>query len=337
MLKNLQVRWKPILLLLTLLLGVAYWYYRDSQTSVADLSFIKPERGSLTKTLEVTGVVSAKEYATLRFAGGGKLVYLGAKEGDFVQKGKTIATIDQRSLRKSLEKSLNEYSKERISWDQQLDDVKDRWLPVEEDRVVDTNQLNLNQTVLDVEINNIAITNTVLSAPFDGVLVSLPSQTPGVNLSVTDGFEFVNPNTLLFRAQVDELDIAQLTPGQKAIIQLDAYPEDSIETTVNFISLKSAQTSSSTVFLVDLPISEPDLSRFRLGMNGDATIIVEEKYNTLFVPIEVTTERDGKWFLNVRTGEQSYQERQITVGLETDDHIEILSGVTESDEVLQPN
>lgn len=323
-------------MLIVVLGGIGFWYYRRVNANKEVLTFIKPERGTLTKTLEVTGSVTAKEYATLRFSGGGKLTFLGAKEGDFVKKGKTIATIDQRSLRKSLEKSLNEYDQERIDWDQQLDDTKDRWLPVREDRTVDKNQIDLEQTVLDVEINDIAITNTVLTAPFDGILVSLPSPVSGVNLSVTDAFEFVNPDTLIFRAQVDELDIAQVSQGQKASIELDAYPDEKIDTMVNFISYKSAQTSTATIFLVELPLDDPDLNRFRIGMNGDTTILLEEKNDVISVPLEATTERDEKWFVNVKTSEESYEEREIKVGLETDDRIEVTSGLSDSDEIVLP-
>lgn len=333
---NFKKRWKWLLLLTIIAAAIGFWQYKERTKPIEELTFVKPERGQLIKTLEVSGSVTAREYARMRFAAGGKVTFLGAKEGDWVTKGNVIAAIDQRSLQKNLQKSLNEYSQERIDWEQTLDDTKDRWLPEDEDRQKQKEQFDLTNTVLDVEINDIAITNTVLSSPFDGVLVSSPTNVTGVNLMATDTFELVNPNTLYFQAQVDELDIGQLSAGQQATLTFDAYPDENFPSSVQFISYKSAQTSTATIFLVQLPVAESNLNKFRIGLNGDATIEVQRKENVLSIPLDATVEREGKTFVKVRTTDQETIEKEIQTGMETDDRIEIMSGLNESDEVLLP-
>lgn len=333
---NFKKRWKWLLLLVVVAAGVGYWAYGKLNPEIEVLTFVKPERGTLVKTLEASGSIKAKKNASIRFAAGGKIVYLGAQEGDWIQKGKTIATIDGRTLRKNLEKSLNLYSKERIDWEDVLDDSKDRALPESEIDAKQKDQYDLTNTVIDVELNDIAITNTVLTAPFDGVLVSSPTTVTGINLAATDAFELIDPSSLYFEAQVDELDVSQVQPNQSASITLDSYPDESFPSTVSFISYKSAQTSTSTVYLVQLPISQPDLNRFRLGMNGDATITLQTRENALSVPLDATSIKDGKTHVKVKTGENQAEEREITTGLETDEKIEVLSGLNESDEIVLP-
>jgi len=39
----------------------------------------------------------------------------------------------------------------------------------------------------------------------------------------------------------------------------------------------------------------------------------------------------------VRTGQGSYEARTIEIGLETDDDVEVLSGLTADDEILIPS
>jgi RND family efflux transporter MFP subunit len=297
--------------------------------------FQKPQREDIIKTLDIPGVIDAKEKASMRFAGGGKVVYLGAKEGDFVKKYQTIATIDKRDLNKQLQDNLNDYMKERWDWEQQLDDVEDRTIDQAEERTVDKNQWDLENSVIAVERNQISITDTVMSSPITGILVSSPTNVTGVNLIYTETFEIINPDSLIIKAYVDEADMALVKKSQEAMIELDAYPNETITSFVDFIAFKSTQTTSGTSFVVELPINSNDINKFRLGMNGDVEIIMQTKNNVLTIPLVATIEKDGKTYVEVKKGKDT-EEVEIEVGLETDELIEVISGLDENDEVLIP-
>jgi RND family efflux transporter MFP subunit len=330
-------RWKLLAILLVVAAIVAYFVNKRSIANQPVLTFEHPVYEDLVKTLEVSGYIDASEKAVLRFAAGGKLVYLGAKEGDYLKKWQTIASIDQRDLQKRLEKDLNLYMKERWDWDQQLDDIKDRTIDKEESRGVDKNQWDLENTVIDVELRDISITDSYMAAPFDGIVVKTPTNVTGVSLLSTDTFEMVNPNTLFFSGEVDEEDISQVKAGQKALLTLDAYPDHDVETYVEYISYKSKETSGGTVFEVEFPIwSEQTLERFRLGMNGDIKIILQTKENVLSIPLIATKEKEDGVYVDVKIDDQTTEERKIEIGLETDEKIEVLNGLTESDQILIP-
>ncbi len=336
-LKVLKQRWKLLLVVVLLLGGGGYFFYSKQQAAKPTLKFTKPEVRDLTKTLEVSGVVDAKEKASLRFASGGKVVYLGAKEGDYVKKSQTIATIDRRTLEKQLQQDLNTYSQERLDWDQTLDNTKDRTLPTAEQRTKMQSEYDLRDTVLDVEIRDIAIKNTVLASPFGGVLVSSPTSVTGINLLSTDVFEVVNPDTLLFKAAVDEADISQVAIGQPVKITLDSYPDQPFDSSISYISYKSQQSASGTVFVVEIPISGSDLlNRYRLGMNGDAEITLATKTHVMTIPLDATRQREDKTYVDVKTSDTTTEEREIQVGLETDDLIEVTSGLRIDEEILIP-
>ena len=329
--------WKKILVAFIVLSGIGGIRYKKIQADKPQLTFEHPRYKNLTKVLEVSGVIDAKEKATLRFAAGGKVVYLGAKEGDFVKKWQTIATIDKRVLKKQLQQNLNLYMKERWDWETTQDSTNYPLETTEARRTIDKEQWDLNNKVLDVEINNIAITDTVLSAPFAGVLVSSPTNVVGVNLLATEGFELVNPDSLIFRAAVDEADIAQVHTEQSGEIYLDAYPDNAISTQINYISYKSNSSSAGTVFVVEFPIiGENLLNKYRLGMNGDVEIKLDFRENVLTIPFKSTRERDGKVYVDVKIDDNKYEKREIKVGLETEDDIEVLEGLSETDEVLIP-
>jgi RND family efflux transporter MFP subunit len=329
--------WKIFLIGGIIVGAIGFGKYNQDQKNKPQLTFEQPVFQNLTKVLEVSGVIDAKEKANLRFAGGGKVVYLGAKEGDFVKKWQTIATIDRRVLQKQLQQDLNLYMKERWDWETTQDSSDYPLETIGTRRIIDKEQWDLNNEVLDVEIRDIAITNTVLSAPFSGILVSSPTNVTGVNLLATEGFELINPDTLIFRAAIDEADIAQITLEQPGEIFLDSFPDDPISSQINYIAYRSNASSTGTVFVVELPITgESLLNKYRLGMNGDVEIKLDERENVLTIPFVATRERNEKVFIDVKTEKDQYEEREIETGLETEDYVEVLGGLSENDEVLIP-
>lgn len=316
--------------------GFLFWQ-NQQKANEPQLTFEKPQRQTITQTLDAAGIVDAKEKALMRFAAGGKLTYIGAKEGDYLKKYQTIARIDARDLQKRLERTLNVYEQQRNSWDQTLDDTKDRWIPKREDRQVNTNQQSLENTVIDVELQSIAISNTVMSSPIEGVLVSAPTTVAGVVLTATDTFGIANPNTLVFSAEVDEADIAKVQKDQKVWLTLDAYPDQTIETYVSFIGYRAINTSSGTAFVVEMPIlAENALDRYRLGMNGDAKIELATKENVLTIPLSATKERNEKTYVDVKDAQGTVVEQEIEVGLQTEELVEVISGLDETSEVVIP-
>ncbi|PIR58744.1 MAG: hypothetical protein COU69_04005 [Candidatus Pacebacteria bacterium CG10_big_fil_rev_8_21_14_0_10_56_10] len=346
--RQLRRRWRLLTILLLTGLVTANWLFQRQQANQPDLRFQHPIRQDITKTLEVSGVVDADEKASLRFLAGGKLTFLGVRQGDRVKKGQVIATIDQRTLKKELEKDINDFLKERWDLEQLLDDNGDPILigDIATRRTIDKQQFDLESSVLDVEIRDIAVRNSVMTAPFDGILVSSPADTAGITLLSSQTFELVNPTTLFFRAEVDEADIGQVKEGQPAKITLDAFPDDLIETYVDDIAFTSGQSSSGTVFHVDLALTTTsgssalltidNLNTMRLGMNGDVEIVLESRQDVLTVPLIATRSRDRQLFVDVMTGPESFEERPIEAGLETDELVEVLSGLTEDDQVMIP-
>ena len=330
-------RWKTITLILLLAGGLVFYFVNKAQANKVELVTEQPQIRNLTKTLEISGFVDAKEKARLRFALGGKVVYLGAKEGDAVKKNQTIATIDQATLNKQLQQDLNLYMQERWNWEETRDSVKDKALDTSQNRAVDQEQWQLENTVLNVEIRDISIRNTYLSAPFTGILTSAPTAVAGVQLLGSDYFEVVNPDSLVFRAAVDESDITLVSEGQLGRLELDSLPEEEIETTINYIAYSSTETSSGTSFIVEFKLDQAMVSRpLRIGMNGDINIVLEEKNEVLSIPNIAVTQRDGQNYVNILNSDGEASETTVETGLETDDYVEITSGLSETDQVVIP-
>lgn len=324
-----------LVLLILAALGGGWWWYQRSQPEPVET--IQPEVRDLEKTIEFTGFIDAERKATLRFSVGGLLTYLGAKEGDIVKKGQTIASLDQRSVQKNLEKKLTTYESQRYAFEDTVDDRENRWLDTQESRDAAIDQNALDQTVLDVELQSLVIQDYRLSSPVSGVLVKSPVTVTGVNLGVTDTFEVVDPTSLLFQMAVDEVDVDDVFVGQLGTVYLDARPDEPVAAEVTKVGLRSVSGASGTFFPVTLQFREPvTIDMFRLGMNGEARLVIGRTENVLTVPISTLISRDNETVVRVQTAPGVIEDRAVEVGLETEDHAEIQSGLTVEDQVVLP-
>lgn len=325
---------KRYIFLFVVVLLVGFVVVRNSSKKQTAFETGNPVVSDLKKTLDVSGVIDAHNKASLRFLAGGKVTYVGAKEGDVVKKWQTIATVDTRSLQKSLEQGLNTFSSSLMDTEQTYDNSKDIHGNKATDRTIEKSNLALRNTALSVESYDIAIKNSSLASPISGILYDSPTNISGVILSPTDTFKIADPTSLFFVVDVDEADIGGVVVGQPVSISLDSYPDETIESKVESVSFQSVQGSNGTTYRVkiELPVDNTNL-KYRMGMNGTARILLEEKSGVLSIPITALIQRGGKSYVQVINAGKP-EEKEIVTGIETNEDIEVISGLSASDEVV---
>ncbi|PIR59904.1 MAG: hypothetical protein COU68_03245 [Candidatus Pacebacteria bacterium CG10_big_fil_rev_8_21_14_0_10_45_6] len=337
LLRKIRSQKKLLIGLAILVLALIGFLFTRANKAEVKKTFVSPVRQEIAETLEISGTVDALQKARLRFIAGGKVTYLSAQEGDTIKKWQTIASIDKAALQKTLQKDLNLYMQERWDWESRIDDTKYRWLDDAEQLAKDKAQWDLENKVIDVEVQDITLQNTNLTAPFAGILTHSPITSTGTQLLGSDYFELVDPTTLVFVGRVDEADVAKISEGLVAKIRLDAFEGETFTTSVEFVSFASSETADGTVYSVRFPLQAvSDAVRFRLGMNGDATIELAKSENALTLPINATRIRNDKTYVDVLTTNNQTEEREITTDKQTDYLVEILSGLSENDQVLLP-
>lgn len=207
------------------------------------------------------------------------------------------------------------------------------------------------RAALDLAVDTLE--KATLRAPMDGVVVfndaggSLAaaalggggggSGKPTVGSSVSPAsapFSVVYFDKLVFDAQVDEADIARLTPGMKATVSLDAITGETFETTVERIDKTSVVTpTGGTAFSVTLRLKGLG-DKALLGMNGSVDIEVESIGEAVTVPVEaVLDESGGQNFVYVVKDGRA-KKVAVKTGRMTDTRAEILSGIQAGDQVV---
>lgn len=174
---------------------------------------------------------------------------------------------------------------------------------------------------------------TPILAAIDGMIIQ-KNYEAGQTFTTADAI-LVMSDRLTVKAQVDETDIAKIKLKQKAEITLDAYPEETIDATVDQIAYDAKTVNNVTTYIVDvLPNKTPIY--MRSGMTANVTFDVDSRSNILLVPTEAIKVEDvtsAVLLPNLNNPEKPI-EHEVEIGLSDGKKTEILSGLNENDKIL---
>ncbi len=132
-------------------------------------------------------------------------------------------------------------------------------------------------------------------------------------------------------ADVSEQDLALVRNGTRAQISINAYPDKVFTGTVTYVypTLK-AETRSVPV---RLELANPGLL-IKPGMFAQVEMQVKAKTPVITVPVSAVIDSGTRKLILVQLREGRYEPREVRTGARNDNHIEVLSGVTEGEAVV---
>lgn len=339
--KFLKNNYKKVLIGL-IILGLIFWFFK-SQTQSANNIVFKPKKDTVyTPKIEtikdeliLAGSIDSNQIANLHFQNSGKLVWVGIKVGDKVKRGQAIASLDKEQLRKNLATQYNNYRTQLSQFTDTQVQYKDTLITDTIRRILDRTQYSLDNSVINYEITDMAIKESVLISPIEGVVTSIDQPLAGVNVTpLNANFIIINPNSLFFRSEIDQEAVTKIKNGQKAILKIDSFPDSEIESKVTLIAFTPIAGQTSTVYQIhfELPLKNNDLI-YRLGMDGDATLILNQSDNALTVPTDTVSDDNGQKYVYLKDNNKLVR-RNVIIGIETDTNTEIKEGITQNDQVV---
>lgn len=170
----------------------------------------------------------------------------------------------------------------------------------------------------------------VLAAENDGIVSDLSLMDHTVVSEDAPMYRLISTERFWLKAEVDELDIANVSAGQTASIVFDAFDTETYEGTVEKISALGTNTGGVTRYTVT--ISVPGTEKLKTSMSATATIVTEEKENALLVPVDAVQTDDGQSYVTVIDGGRQTAV-PVTLGLVSNTEAEITEGLQEGDTV----
>jgi HlyD family secretion protein len=150
---------------------------------------------------------------------------------------------------------------------------------------------------------------------------------------------------LLVAAEVDETDIALVKPGQRAQVELDAFPQATFAAKVRRVAVAPTTTQSAAggvTYQVDLVLGEAEAGAGsaggvepvpRVGMTATAAIEVRRTTDELSVPGSALVGRaGGQAVFVVENGKVRL--RPVQVAADGEDRVAVASGLREGERVV---
>lgn len=176
--------------------------------------------------------------------------------------------------------------------------------------------------------------DAVISAPFGGVIASVDAYEGDIVTPAVMIIKLIDPESKELKIEVDEIDIPQVKVGQRAVIEVEAYPEVEIEGKVSYIYPLSIETFGVVVYEVTIEIEEREEYELLDGMSASADIVVEELQDVLLVPSRaIKRDSEGNRVVEVIEGKE-IEERVVSVGASDGDRTEVKEGLEEGQMVL---
>lgn len=130
----------------------------------------------------------------------------------------------------------------------------------------------------------------------------------------------------ILELQVDEYDIGKIIPGQKVLITMDSYKNDVFEAEVTrILPLMNERTRS---FTVEATFTKRPAALFP-NLTTEANIVLQTKPKAITIPRDYLVNDS---MVIMADGEK----RKVVTGVMDFQKVEILSGLTTSDEIMKP-
>lgn len=129
--------------------------------------------------------------------------------------------------------------------------------------------------------------DTVITSPIAGVVLHRqvePGQTVVSAMSATTLFTVASDLTRMkAEVDIDEADVARLSPGQSAVFTVSAWSDRVFQAQVAQVDLSPDPTSAVVVYVAELHLDNPD-NALRPGMTATATIEIGRLDESVLVP-----------------------------------------------------
>ena len=204
---------------------------------------------------------------------------------------------------------------------------------------LELNKQSLELAKQSLETTRKQLDEATITAPFDGIIASVYAEEGDVISPPTMAPQIVahliDPSSMELNVEVDEIDVIEVKPGQRAIIEVDALPTLPIEGKVSFISLTPKEEGSVIVYDVKIDFDVAEGIGLRAGMSATADIVIAERNNVLLVPDRaIKQDSQGNPIVEIMVNGQ-IEERSVDIGVSDGFQTEIVDGLEEGEVVIE--
>jgi HlyD family secretion protein len=319
-----------------------------------------------TVTNSRAGTVKARRRAQLAPEVGGRILSITHREGERVKAGEVLMRLDASLNEAQVTLSRRELQAVEAQREQACLAVERsrrelaRLSHLAKEGIVSTDALDQAQTATrtaeascrsaraaveqaraGVELSSRRVQQSVIRAPFDGVVGDLSVEvgewtTPSPpGMPIPPVMDILDPDSIYISAPMDEVDSSRINAGQPVRVTVDAYPGRTFTGHVRRIApfVLDIEEQNRTVE-IEVDLDDPGQIRLLPGTSADVEVVLEVRPDVLRVPTPALLE-GGKVLVVRKEGKTGrLEERKVRTGLRNWDWTEVLDGVSPGDLVV---
>ena len=351
------------LTLILILLGVAGWWFTRPKPVAVVVHEVG--RGVVESTLSNTraGEIEACQRAKMATIVGGRIEWLGVKEGDRVAAGQVLMRLWHGDLeaRRAVNQAQLATARQRVQEACTVADnaereaarqaqlVKRGFVSASAEERARTEARARRAACATAQADTVTaqaqLTATetdrqrlVLVAPFAGTVAKLSGELGEISIPSPPGvptppaIDLIDDSCLYVKAPMDEIDAPKIRPGQPVRITLEAMAGTVFEGRVKRVApyITAVEKQARTVE-VDVDFIRPDEARGMLvGYSADVEIVLETRTDVLRIPTSAL--REGNRVLVEANGVLT--ERSLRTGLSNWEQTEVIEGLTAGEHIV---
>ena len=358
-------KWAKVLAVLIVLAGILYWL-RFRPVPVQGFAVSK---GEIVAEVMGTGTLEARVQTTVSSKIAGRIVQLLADQGDRVEAGQVLVRLDDSELVQQVEIARSTLAAakatvERVETDERrtkavLDKVlrdHERNRKLFANKSISVNEIENSEKALTVaeadyastraaslekrknlivaqntlDYNLARLEDTVIKAPFKGLIVRRDREPGDVVVPGSSIFLLISTQELWIRAWIDETDMAKLSPDQPARIVFRSEPGRPYPGKV--VRLGRETDRETRQFVVDVEVTSLP-TNWSVGQRAEVYIQSAKKTDALLVPARLLLrDKAGVGLYVLSDGKASW--RSLKTGLRGIETVEVLEGLTQGDTAI---
>ena len=287
------------------------------------------ETGYFRDSVRAVGTARARNAVSLVAETGGRITHIGFRPGQSVAKGDVLLTLDDRAEQadvKAAEATLAE-ADAAFARQQQLNKTGSA-----SDAAYQTAKAALLRAEAELDRARITLDDRRVRAPFPGV-VGLTELVEG---QVVDATTTVTTLDDLSRIEVDfsvpETLLSRLKPGLRIEVTTAAWPDRVFKGEVSRIDTRVDSATRSIALRGEIPNDDRALTG---GMFLQVELVLAERQQMAIPEQVLTVEGDRHLVLVARDGVA--QQAEIAVGQQIDGLIEVVSGLSQDEQIIVTN
>ena len=189
--------------------------------------------------------------------------------------------------------------------------------------------------------SGVGVANTDIRAQISGTILEIPVkegdqviQSNNFNAGTTIA-SIADMSKMIFEGKVDESEVSKLVKGTDIEVSLGAIEEKKFPAKLNFIAPKGTEEGGAVQFTIKANITLDNNYFVRANYSANANIILEQKDSVLSIKEALLRfdKKTEKPYVEVKTGDNTFERKEIVLGVSDGVNIEVKSGITATDEL----